>query len=90
MTVNHKIYGVKKVGNKLTKSSLSILFDTEDYNKKVSNNTEEVIDKFFNSLNLDDTPYTMSKEVLIGELLAIIDTENRYVYKGSLTYPPCT
>jgi len=34
--------------------------------------------------------YTKSKEVVIGELLAVLDTDNRFAYKGSLTYPPCT
>ena len=48
------------------------------------------VEQILKCLEEQGITYTMSKEVLIGELLAIIDTENRYVYKGSLTYPPCT
>jgi carbonic anhydrase len=30
------------------------------------------------------------QEIPFGELMSEIDTNNRWVYKGSLTTPPCT
>lgn len=35
-----------------------------------------------------DTFYEVD-EVALGELMAFIDTTNRWVYSGSLTTPPC-
>lgn len=62
----------------------------------------DVIDKFFAGLNLDNTTFTgkqdASKKVLnvpvkengLGELMSMIDTDNRFIYIGSETTPPCS
>jgi len=71
-------------------SALGIIFDTKRYNKKVSSDTIEIIDYFFDSLLLEEENDPTSDEVTFGELMRRIDTKNRWVYKGSLTTPPCT
>lgn len=87
--MNHVSYDPRN-NHDIKHSSLAILFDTQNSNDKVSEGAVKQVDQFFESLNLNNTPYTKSKEMAIGELLAAVDTDNRYVYKGSKTYPPCT
>ena len=53
-----------------------------------------MIDRFFESLKFEalsrsDDPVEVS-EVNYGELMHMVATDSRYVYKGSLTTPPCT
>ena len=84
---------------------LGIIFDTENYDKDVSDETVAAIDKFFDSLDIrsidktttyvdgtnDVSNYFTSSTVVValGELLAQVDMGNRWVYSGSLTTPPC-
>lgn len=53
----------------------------------------EAIDKFFDTLMMHQIKEANTKykvdEVALGELMAFIDTTNRWVYSGSLTTPPC-
>jgi hypothetical protein len=72
---------------------VGIIFDQKEYDKNVPDKTVEAIDKYFDSLMMHqviagDTYYGVD-EVALGELMAFIDTSNRWVYSGSLTTPPC-
>lgn len=78
---------------------VGILFDTTRYHN-VSDQVVDAIDKFFDSLMLhelvrtDDTSKAgyvdpIPEEIAIGDLMNAMDMENRYVYNGSLTTPPC-
>lgn len=79
-------------------SVIGILFDTENYDE-VSDETVAAIDKFFDSMDMrqvDKTTsnnknayFTPQSEVALGELMAVVDLGNRWVYSGSLTTPPC-
>ena len=85
----HTVHYPKAPENGIIAAALGIIFDTENYDKSVSNETIAVIDSFFDSLelwNLED--HTVS-EVLYGQLLDALETDNRWVYKGSVTTPPC-
>lgn len=79
---------------------LGIMFDTKDYDTSVSDAAVEAIDKYFDSLAFDkmadlpayaggDTPTLYPEEVALGELMSVINTNDRWVYKGSLTTPGC-
>lgn len=86
---------VKYPYNKL--AVLGIIFDTENGDKDVSDATVAAIDKFFDSLMFDKLadqgssakPKLIPSEVALGELMAVVNTNDRWVYKGSLTTPPC-
>jgi len=72
---------------------VGVIFDTKEYDKNVSPKAVEAIDKFFDTLMMHqikaaDDKYKVG-EVALGELMAFIDTTNRWVYSGSLTTPPC-
>jgi carbonic anhydrase len=52
---------------------------------------DEVIDPMFDSLNWNVTDSNSTvQEVLIGDFLQKANTNDRFVYEGSLTTPPCT
>ena len=69
---------------------LGLMFDTANYEKSVPETTVEIIDEFFDSLKLDDLEETIAKFIPFGKLLDNINTNNRWIYKGSLTTPPCS
>jgi hypothetical protein len=71
-------------------SAVGIIFDTKRFDPTVSTQTVGIIDRFFDSLRLDQINDPTVNEIPFGELMAQIDTNNRWVYKGSLTTPPCT
>ena len=49
-----------------------------------------IIDSFFESLKWTETESDPEvAEVPYGDLLMLVDTDNRWVYKGSVTTPPC-
>ena len=49
-----------------------------------------MIDKFFDSLQLDKQNDPISANIPFGQLMATVNTNQRWIYKGSLTIPPCT
>lgn len=70
-------------------AALGIIFDTTNYDPSVTDGQRAQIDKFFDSLMLYDQTNPISAEVAYGELIDALDTDNRWVYKGSVTTPPC-
>jgi len=74
---------------------MGVIFDTKNYDKDlVSNATIEAIDKFFDNLQyekIDDKnhPTIIADEIALGELMAALNLNDRFIYSGSLTTPPC-
>ena len=85
----HMLHYPKKAEQSIFAAALGIIFDTTDYDPSVTDAQRAAIDGFFDSLQLWETGTNEPDEVLFGELLDALDTENRWVYKGSLTTPPC-
>lgn len=89
--------GVKD-GQKIIASATGLIFDTVDYDTSISAEDRKIIDKFFDSLNLESLPPTAAKghklasdaEVPFADLMKIVNFANRWVYVGSLTTPPCS
>ena len=77
------------------------MFDTENFDKEIKPSKVDMIDRFFEGLKLGDKAYSdeanKSKDkldiavpdVMIGELMSMVDTDDRFVYLGSETTPPC-
>jgi len=74
--------------NGFVAAAVGIIFDTKNYDKSVTTGQVAIIDKFFDSLSYDKTDNPKA-DVAYGELLNAVDTNNRWVYKGSVTTPPC-
>lgn len=70
-------------------SALGVFFDTNKHNADLSEEQVKIIDTFFDQLSFaanDPIP----DEISFGQLMSVIDSENRWVYDGSLTTPPCS
>lgn len=75
-------------GNGFAAAALGIIFDTTNYDKSVTAAEVAVIDKFFENLDFASNDPTPSS-IAYGELYSMVDANNRWVYKGSVTTPPC-
>lgn len=75
-----------------TYAVMGMMFDTKNYDENVSEATVAAIDKFFDSLKFDEVTKTgmYPSEIAFGELMSVINMNDRWVYKGSLTTPPCS
>lgn len=78
---------------------MGLIFDSKKYDPTITQEEVDIIDSFFDSLQLDqldvDTTGTPKSEVALtkvayGQLMNIAQTDNRFIYTGSLTTPPCT
>ena len=66
------------------------MFSVDDFNKNVTDAEALIIDSFFQSLRWDDLTSNPEVDlVTYGALMEMVDTNNRWVYKGSVTTPVC-
>jgi len=74
-------------------AAVGIMFSVNDYNAKLTWAEEKIIDNFFENINFDAiTAADVSAPVdwiLYNDLLSLVNTDNRWVYRGSVTTPPC-
>ena len=70
-------------------AAVGILFSVNEYTAKLTHSEQKIIDTFFDSVDLTKTNDPVQSLITFGDLMNMVDTENRYVYKGSLTAPPC-
>jgi len=72
-------------------AALGIMFSVDKYTAKLTDAERMVVDNFFESLQWDlETANPMvSNLVAYGDLVNIVDFNNRWVYQGSVTTPPC-
>ena len=70
-------------------SAVGVMFSVQDYTAKLTAAEQMVIDTFFETLDLTNTSDPKVNLVTYGDLLTMVDTDNRWVYKGSVTTPPC-
>lgn len=69
---------------------MGIIFSVNNYTKEVEPWEEKIIDNFFDSLKWEDlSGKPVVAHVPYGELMMMVDMDNRWVYKGSVTTPPC-
>ena len=55
----------------------------------MSYDEQKVIDTFFETLDLSNQNDPKVNLVTYGDLMMMADMNNRWVYKGSVTTPPC-
>uniref|UniRef100_A0A7S3CUA8 carbonic anhydrase n=1 Tax=Strombidium rassoulzadegani TaxID=1082188 RepID=A0A7S3CUA8_9SPIT len=67
---------------------VSLLFDSENYDRNISQEEIDFLDSFFESLDLDNDNVYLDL-VEIGKLMELMDFSRRWAYRGSVSYPPC-
>lgn len=66
------------------------MFDVKYYSARLSWAEQKVIDNFFDSMKWEDLKGNPVVDVVnYGVLMGMVDFNNRYTYKGSVTTPPC-
>jgi hypothetical protein len=74
-------------------AAVGIMFSVDNYNAKLTWAEEKIIDNFFENINMDNVGDKTSAKpvdwVLYADLLSLVNTDNRWVYRGSVTTPPC-
>jgi hypothetical protein len=86
--------------------AIGVLFSVENFNVELTDAEIEIIDTFFQSLQWDKTEEAAADDdeepaadgltnpvvdlVSYGNLMELVDMNNRWAYKGSVTTPPCS
>jgi carbonic anhydrase len=71
-------------------AAVGIMFDANRYTAILSEDEQNVINDFFDSFQWDITSgKPIADEVKYGDLLSMVDFNNRWVYQGSVTTPAC-
>jgi len=86
--------------------AIGILFSAKNYTVELTEAEVEIIDTFFQSLQWDQTAEAAAADaenpaadglanpvvdlISYGNLMELVDMNNRWAYKGSVTTPPCS
>jgi hypothetical protein len=82
----HTVHYAPKDGNsRMIAAVIGIIFDTVRYDTSIPQKTIDLIDSFFDSLTLDNLNDPTVAAIPFAKLMNSIDTNNRWVYNGSLT-----
>lgn len=86
----HTVHYPKEPENDFIAAAVGIMFSLSDYDAELSTAQQQVIDAFFEGLKWDDeSGSVVSDMILYGDLMEMVDSNNRWSYKGSVTTPPC-
>jgi len=70
--------------------AVGIFFDVEDFDSSMSVSDQQKVERFIGHLKFGATDNPVVPQVALGELMALVNYESRWVYHGSLTTPPCS
>ena len=65
------------------------MFSVDDFNVKLSKAEQLNIDTFFETLAWSKTDDPQVNLITFGDLMNMVDMNNRWIYSGSNTIPPC-
>jgi hypothetical protein len=86
-TVHVPVEGVK---NKVNYAAMGIMFSVKDHTAEATVDEVKIIDDFFEQLKWTQTASDPTVNLVsYGKLMMMFDTTDRWVYKGSVTTPPC-
>jgi len=85
----HTVHLAENTVNNFGYAAVGIIFSVNEYTAKLTAAEQKIIDTFFESLDLSKTNDPVQSLITYGDLMTMVDTDNRYVYKGSVTTPPC-
>ena len=85
----HTVHLPPEGKNDCMAAAMGIMFSVEDYTADLSETQLAVINAFFDGLSWDETGEVTADLILYGDLMEMVDSNNRWIYKGSVTTPPC-
>jgi carbonic anhydrase len=65
-----------------------VFFSVSNYSPNITDAERSILNTFFQQLRFE-TENPQVPRVSLGELMKLVDWENRWIYKGSHTIPPC-
>jgi len=79
--------------SEIISSLVAVWFSVEGYDRDISNEEMQILNDFYDSLNLDEN-YDQIDGLGLGhisfrEAMDVLDYEDKYIYIGSGTTPPC-
>lgn len=77
--------GTKPIDNQMGAAAIGIFFDPVNYDKNLPKETVDAVYAFWKSIDLNN----LESDIKLNSLMDVIDLENRWIYKGSRTMPPC-
>ena len=69
---------------------MGIFFSVDNYTINLTQEQNDTVYAFFEGLLWDDvSDSVVADNILFGDLMEMVDYNNRWIYKGSVTSPPC-
>jgi len=86
----HTVHTAQEVLGNIHYAVMGVLFSVNDYNVNLRKSDIDTIDAFFDSMewNKIDASHEVSL-INYSNFVKILDLTQRWIYKGSLTTPPC-
>lgn len=76
--------------NGIKYAAMGIMFSVNDYTQEATEEEQKIIDDFFDQMQWDIDSYDPKVDLVsYGKIMMMFDMNNRWVYKGSVTTPPC-
>lgn len=88
LQIKHKAEKFNSTAN-IKYAYVSIFFSVEEYDRTVTDAQNNTIQNFFDHLDFKNHSQPTVDNIGYGKLMEIIDHEDRWIYKGSETFPPC-
>ena len=86
----HTVHVASAVSNGFQYAAMGIMWSVNDATIELDEKQQKIVDAFFDSLKWDETSVDPKvAEVPYGDLMMMVNTRDRWVYKGSVTTPPC-
>lgn len=86
----HTVHLPKENEGGFMAAAMGIMFSVSDFTADITQSQQDIIDAFFDGLKWnDETGSVESDLILYGDLMEMVDGNNRWIYKGSVTTPPC-
>ena len=84
----HTVHKAEDINGGIPYAAVGIFFSINKYTRKLEDWEEKIVDDFFESLQWQEIDPLVHK-VPYGKLMTMVDTDNRWTYRGSVTTPPC-
>lgn len=95
----HTVHTAKETKGGIGLAAVGIMFSVEQYTAELSWAEKKIIDRFFDQMTWRDVSPVADGAgdravvdvdmIAYGDLMTVVDSNQRWIYKGSVTTPPC-